>query len=192
MKMEQRKSACIFAASALAALLFACSSGYNEIEGSAAVRPAGWAAPVLIRGAPNCYKVSDFLYRGAQPNREGFLELKNMGVKTIINLREFNSDTKLLEGTDLKYFHIPSDITRPVKKDYQKVLDIAGNPEFQPVFIHCYYGADRTGTAVALYRIIAQRWDTGEAIRELQQGGYGFHSIYREIVIFIRDFNGRP
>src|SRR5437588_10703335 len=40
-----------------------------------------------IPGLPNFAKVSDGLYRGAQPTREGFVALKQMGVKTVIDLR---------------------------------------------------------------------------------------------------------
>ncbi|MHC4213170.1 MAG: hypothetical protein ACYSWP_07365 [Planctomycetota bacterium] len=46
-----------------------------------------WAAALETPGVKNFHKVSDQLYRGAQPTAEGMVKLKNMGVKTIVSLR---------------------------------------------------------------------------------------------------------
>ena len=40
-----------------------------------------------LEGLKNFAKISNALYRGAQPGAEGFRTLKDMGVKTIVNLR---------------------------------------------------------------------------------------------------------
>ena len=167
----------------------ALDPGYSK---TVVERPGTWATPIAKNGLPNLFKVSDTLYRGAQPTKEGFPELKKMGIKTIVNLREYHTDEKFIKGMGFNYFQIPTATSKPIKDHYQKVLDIINHPALQPVFVHCQYGADRTGTAVALYRITVQKWDAEEAIRELQQGGYGYHSIYKEIIKFIRNFNNQP
>ena len=159
---------------------------------AAVERPATWATPITKKGLPNLFKVSDTLYRGAQPTQTGFLELKKMGVKTIVSLREHHTDKKLITGMGFTYFHIPTSTTKPDRARYQKALDIMNNPAMQPVFVHCQHGADRTGTAVALYRTTIQKWETEEAIRELQHGGYGHHTMFRDIIKFIRNFNKEP
>jgi protein tyrosine/serine phosphatase len=164
----------------------ALDKGYSK---TADERPERWATPIARNGLPNLFKVSDTLYRGAQPTKEGFSELKKMGIKTIINLREYHTDEKLINGMGFNYFQIPTNTSRPLKDHYQKVLDIINHTDLQPVFVHCHYGADRTGTAVALYRITVQKWGPEEAIRELQEGGYNYHSIYKEIIKFIRNFS---
>ncbi len=151
-------------------------------------RPAHWATPICKKELPNLYQVSDTLYRGAQPSAAGFRELSKMGVKTIVSLRQYHSDEKLLSGTGLNYFNIPISASDPHKADFQKFLDIAADPQMQPVFVHCQHGADRTGTAVALYRIKVQGWDREEAIRELREGGYGYHKIFKDILRLIREF----
>jgi protein tyrosine/serine phosphatase len=56
-----------------------------------------------IKGLKNFAKVSDILYRGAQPTKEGFAELKKLGIKTVINLRAKHSDEELIKGLDLNY-----------------------------------------------------------------------------------------
>jgi len=172
-------------------ITFSCTDLIPDDLRAAVERPAHWATPITKKGLPNLFKVSDTLYRGAQPTEEGFPELKKMGIKTIINLRENHTDEKFIKDMGFNYFPIPMSTSKPIRTHYQKVLDIVNNPDLQPVFIHCQHGADRTGTAVALYRITVQKWDTEEAIRELQQGGYGYHSIFMEIIKFVRSFNDR-
>jgi protein tyrosine/serine phosphatase len=161
-------------------------------DASGAERPADWATRIEKKGLPNFFKVSDTLYRGAQPTKEGFLELKKMGIKTIINLREYHTDENFIKGMGFAYFQIPTSTSNPIRSHYQKALDIINNPDLQPVFVHCQHGADRTGTAVALYRITVQKWDTEEAIREMREGGYGYHTVFKEIIKFIRNFNNQP
>jgi len=151
-------------------------------------RPAQWATPLYKKELPNLYQVSETLYRGAQPSAAGFRALRKMGVKTVVSLRQYHSDEKLLSGTGLNYFNIPISASDPQKTDFQKFLDIAIDPQMQPVFVHCQHGADRTGTAVALYRIKVQGWDREEAIRELREGGYGYHKIFKDIIRFIKEF----
>ena len=40
-----------------------------------------------------------------------------------------------------------------------------------PVLVHCAEGKDRTGYAIAAYRIVEQRWDADSAIQEM----FDFH-----------------
>ena len=70
-------------------------------------RPARWAIPIRDQpGLPNLHKVSETLYRGAQPEEEGFETLKTMGIKTVINLRTLHSDRKECDAAGLNYVHI--------------------------------------------------------------------------------------
>jgi len=42
-------------------------------------RPAEWATPIGdVPGLPNLHKVSDELYRGGQPEEDGFFELRKL------------------------------------------------------------------------------------------------------------------
>lgn len=174
------------------AVVFSCMAPGPCYSKTDAERPPRWATPIEKKGLPNFFKVSDTLYRGAQPTQEGFQELKKMGIKTIINLRKFHSDQKFINGLGFTYFQIPVATTRLNKEDYRKIINIIQNPEMQPVFVHCNHGADRAGATVALYRITVQGWSTDEATRELQDGGYGYHSIFQEMIRFIRGFHSEP
>ena len=176
------------AASLISLTLILASSQTRPI----ALRPARWAVPVPNPGLPNCFRVAEGLYRGAQPTREGFEALQRMGVRTVVNLRSRHSDRNLLEGLDLAYVEIPMNAAFPSREDFLRFLEIARDPARQPVFVHCEHGSDRTGTAVALFRVSLQRWDRTEAIREMTDGGFGFHRIYFNLKTFIQEFEFPP
>ncbi len=145
-----------------------------------------WAEKIELEGVTNFHKVSDNLYRGAQPTKEGMEQLKKLGIKTIINLRTDHSDEDELKGIDLPYKEIPINTAKPQVEDIISFLNIVTDSNNAPVFVHCHYGADRTGTVCALYRIAVQGWSKDEAIEEMKKGGYGFHSIWGNLPDFIR------
>lgn len=43
------------------------------------------------------------------------------------------------------------------------------------VFVHCRWGVDRTGMAVAAYRILTEAWDYDKAVDEML--AHGFHKF---------------
>jgi protein tyrosine/serine phosphatase len=65
------------------------------------------------------------------------------------------------------------------------ILDDSGGP----YLVHCQHGADRTGTVIASYRIVAQGWNKREAIREMTEGPYGFHEIWTKLPAFLESLN---
>lgn len=140
-----------------------------------------------LPGLKNFAKVSDILYRGEQPTPEGMHELKKMGVKTVVNLRSFNSDKSELKGTGLQYFHIWCKAWHPEDEDVVKFLQIMRDPNNHPVFIHCQHGADRTGMMTAVYRIMHQGWKNEDAAKELHN--FGFHTIWTDIVKYLNAFD---
>ncbi len=151
-------------------------------ETSPANRPAHWANPIQRKGVPNLHKVSDTLYRSAQPSVEGITNLKTMGIETMVNLRSFHSDRDEIGNTGLGYEHIRMKAWHPEEADAVRFLEIVTNPKRTPVLVHCQHGADRTGTMCALYRIAVQGWTKEEALLEMTQGGFGFHPIWKNLL----------
>jgi protein tyrosine phosphatase (PTP) superfamily phosphohydrolase (DUF442 family) len=148
-------------------------------------RPESWAQPIEMEGVPSLYKVSDDLYRSGQPTAEGMANLEKMGIRTIVNLRLRNSDRDELEGTGLGYVHINMEAWDADQEEVVEFLRIVSDPGRVPVLVHCSYGADRTGAMCAVYRIVVQGWTKDEAIREMTQGGFGFHQIWNNLNIWI-------
>jgi protein tyrosine phosphatase (PTP) superfamily phosphohydrolase (DUF442 family) len=152
----------------------------------AAKRPESWAQPVMLKGVPNLFKVSDMLYRSAQPTAIGMVNLKKMGIATVINLRSFNSDGDEIGATDLACEHITMKAWHPEHKEAARFLRIVSDPKRTPVLVHCQHGADRTGTMCALYRIAIQGWSKEDAISEMTEGGFGFHTVWKNLPQWIR------
>lgn len=156
---------------------------------SAADRPEKWAQPMAIDGVPNLHKVSDNLYRSAQPSAEGMINIRSIGVETVVNLRSFHSDSDNIAQTGMGYEHIYMKAWHPEEKEVIRFLQIVTNPKRTPVLVHCQHGADRTGTMSAVYRIAVQGWSTEEALREMVEGGYGFHGVWVNLVSWINSLN---
>jgi len=146
----------------------------------------GKAVRMDLAGCPNLHKVSETLYRGAQPTQEGFENLKKLGIKTVINLRDHHSDEKLLPADGLHYVPIPIDTWDVKNQTVVDFLRTASDPNAAPVFVHCQHGADRTGTMVAAYRMVIQDWDASRAIAEMTSGGFGYHPLWSELPAFLR------
>ena len=164
--------------------------GVTTAQGTqAAQRNPKWAVPIEKPGLPNSFKVSDDLYRGAQPSPEGFAELKAMGIKTDINLRFLHDDReKLAEAKvsgDITQIEIPMNAWHPEEEDVVAFLKVVSNKSGAPYFVHCQHGADRTGMMVAIYRICIQGWPRQDALDEMKNGGFGFHEIWKDIPEFV-------
>jgi len=144
-------------------------------------------------GLENAAQVSPVLYRGAQPDEDGYERLRELGVRTVVSLRRFHSTREQTEAAGLGYLRLPiyaaigseppSD--EQVRRFFATVLD----PDRQPVYVHCKYGSDRTGVMAALYRIECDGWSNDDAIREMQ--AFGYHDVYRDLIDFVRDYEPR-
>ncbi|MBN1515916.1 dual specificity protein phosphatase family protein [Candidatus Sumerlaeota bacterium] len=152
-------------------------------------RPATWAQPIQLEGVPNLHKVSDDLYRSAQPTAQGMKNLEQMGIKTVVNLRSLHSDKDELAGSDLKSEHIAMKAWHTEQEDVVEFLKIVNDPERTPVLVHCQHGADRTGTICALYRITVQGWTKEEALKEMTEGGFGFHAVFQNLPSWIQELD---
>jgi protein tyrosine phosphatase (PTP) superfamily phosphohydrolase (DUF442 family) len=152
---------------------------------STANHPAHWAKPIQVKGVPNLYKFSDTLYRSAQPSAEGLKNLKAMGIETIVNLRSFHTDRDEIGNTGLAYEHIYMKAWHPEEEEAARFLQIVTNPKRTPILVHCQHGADRTGNMCVLYRFAVQSWSKEEALKEMTQGGFGFHGIWENLIHWI-------
>ncbi len=155
-------------------------------RGQMARRDPAWAKPVASQNLHNFHQVSEQLYRGAQPDRPGVLELERMGIRTVVNLRLTSSDRALLAGSSLGTVEIPAEPWDLEAADVLAFLRVVTDPARVPVFVHCSHGADRTGAMTAAYRVVVQGWDKEEAIREMTLGGFGYHTLWDNLPATIR------
>jgi len=149
-------------------------------------RSEKWAVPMALAGVPNLHKVSDKLYRSAQPTAEGMTNLVALGIKTVVNLRDNHSDSDEIGELPLKARRIEIFTANMKDKYVDEFLSIVDDTNAVPVLVHCQHGADRTGTMCAMYRILREGWTVDDAIDEMKNGGYGYHSVWGNLPRFIR------
>ncbi|TET35966.1 MAG: protein tyrosine phosphatase [Planctomycetota bacterium] len=176
----------ITAVAAISACTFCNITGRDTGKG-VAERPNYWARKIENPKLKNLHKVSDDLYRGAQADEEGMKELERMGIKTVINLRRYHSDDDEIKETGLRFVRFKLEASdAPDRKDVIAYLKVMNDKDNLPAFIHCMRGSDRTGMMCAIYRIVFQGWEREEAIREWTKGGFGYHSIFDDIVEYVK------
>ncbi|MEQ1065914.1 dual specificity protein phosphatase family protein [Acinetobacter sp. XH1741] len=146
-----------------------------------AQRPKDWAS--LVSQNHNFYQVSNDIFRSEQPNTMMIPELKNHQIGTIINLRAKDSDSVVFKNENFNLVHIPINTWAINRQDLLKVMQQIkiAKQNNQRVLLHCYHGSDRTGASIAMYRIIFEHWAIDDAVKEMQQGGYGYHIIWKNI-----------
>ncbi len=170
-------------------LFLICSlspSGIRAQSSAAGVSKDGAAPPpvlaqkISIRGVPNAGKVSETLFRGAQPAATGLEQLKQLGVTTIVNLRIWegavNSERKKAEALGLHFINIPvSGWEPPSDEQVAQFLSLFHDKPADKIFVHCKFGGDRTGVMIAAYRIAENHWSVQQAIQEMRFFGFHYH-----------------
>jgi len=147
------------------------------------------AQAIEAPGTSNLYRVSDTLYRSAQPTAEGFRSLKELGVVTVVNLRSYHSDRQEIGTTGLAYEHIYMKAWHPEHKEIVRFLQIVTDPKRTPVLVHCQHGSDRTGTMTAVYRIVVEGWSKEDAVKEMTSEAFGFHRVWRNLPKWIEELD---
>ncbi|MEG2961401.1 MAG: dual specificity protein phosphatase family protein [Janthinobacterium sp.] len=151
-------------------------------------RHADWATP--LPQVSNLHQVTPVLYRSARLDSRDVAQLQALGVKTVISLRSFHSDTQVLEGSGIRAVRIPIN-TWAIRDKHviDTMRSIRAAEQHGPVLLHCLHGADRTGMMAAMYRMLYQGWPREKAIDELKNGGYGYHAVWKNIESYLKRVN---
>lgn len=145
-------------------------------------------------------EVTPGILRGGLPTPEEIRVLKDIwGVVRIISLdleagRKIDPVCKQLDIEHLilpiEHDEIYSDenrIRNNVKFLSDKIIPLL--TDRQPVYIHCIHGRDRTGLAIALYRIKKQGWSVKKALNEARSLGFGDGLSPEHLELFISTIN---
>ena len=135
------------------------------------------------------YKLNDSLYRSEQPNKKGFRQLEELGIKSVINFRRVKDHKKSARSGSLNLVHYPLKASELSEEEILEALRLIQAAE-KPVLIHCWHGSDRTGAVAATSRIVFQDWTRERAIAELKTKGFGHHEKrFSNIVVLLKEFN---
>jgi len=113
-------------------------------------------------------------------------KLKEIGIKTVVNLRSFHSDRKKLGNAAMAYESIGMMPWYPTEKDVIRFLRVVADESRGPILVHCQHGADRTGMMCAVYRVAVQGWTKEDAIKEMTEGGYHFHRMWGTLITWFK------
>jgi len=140
-------------------------------------RPKQWAVSVEKTGILNLYRVDQKLYRSAQPKHGDFEKIYAMGIHSILNLQQFHNDQNEIGNLPIEEYRVPMSVLDLKYEDLARAVRYIVQSD-RPVLVHCMHGSDRTGTVVAAYRIAIHNWSREDAIKEMIEGGYGYHTIW--------------
>jgi tyrosine-protein phosphatase SIW14 len=156
------------------------------------------ASDATISGVPNFHRVNAGIYRGGQPTAQGWTGLRQLGVRTVIDLRRegeqehsVKAEQQAVEAAGMHYVSVPlKGIVAPSDANISKVLALLESGETGPVFVHCREGVDRTGTVIACYRIAHDNWKNQAALDEAKS--YGMHWAEVGLKSYVLRFSGPP
>jgi len=163
---------------------------------AASSSPISFAQKVSVTGVPNMGKISDHLFRGAQPDISNLAELRNLGITTIVDLRSESFHTRDLEraraeSLGMRFVSIPvAGFSNPTSAQVAQFFSLLRQTPPENVFIHCHFGEDRTGVFIAAYRIAFEKWSADQALSEMD--AFGFHPTWHpSMITFVRQFPDR-
>ena len=123
----------------------------------------------------NFLRVNDDFCTGGQPRLEHLQQLKDQGVKAIINLRppaEHRAAEEEAKAKELglRYFNIPFVFGEPKDEQATEFLKITDDPANRPAFIHCT-SAIRVGAFWMIRRVLRDGWKIEAAEEEAKKIG---------------------
>lgn len=163
-------------------LVLLCAAPFDSLYAAENATPRNpiWAKPIDV--SSNLFQVDQGFYRSEQLQDKDIALLQELGVKTVLNLRSFHSDDDLLKGTGIESVRVPINTWAINDNNVTAALKALRAAQKEgPVILHCLHGADRTGLVTAMYRVLYQNWSKEVALKELTEGGYGYHAMWTNI-----------
>ncbi len=126
----------------------------------------------------NFGQINQDYYRGGQPDSAGFAKLKQLGIKSVIDLQEDGDprEPTWVRVAGMQYFNIPLSSRWPAtEKQTEYFLKLVNDTENLPVYVHCAGGRHRTGEMTAIFRITHDGWTADHAYEEMKK--FDFYSL---------------
>lgn len=157
---------------------------------------SNYGQKIVVPGIHNAGKVSDNIFRGAQPNLSSFSLLKQLGITTIVNLRsesgaKVDKERREAEALGLRFVYIPvGGFSNPTDEQLASFFSLLHQNPAPTIFVHCEYGRDRTGVFIAAYRIAFQNWSADQALSEMLSFGFN-RTFHPGMITYVRGLPSR-
>jgi uncharacterized protein (TIGR01244 family) len=130
-----------------------------------------------VAGVTNFSKLETTIACAGATTPEAVPALKEMGYKSIINLRLATEAGANVEGeaaaakaAGINYVHIPFNTTQPDPAVADAFVAAVTKPENNPAFVHCA-SANRAAAMWMIKRMVVDKWDAEKAGGEAAQLG---------------------
>ncbi|WP_233580451.1 fused DSP-PTPase phosphatase/NAD kinase-like protein [Streptomyces triticirhizae] len=135
-----------------------------------------------VAGINNFLAVDDRLWRGSAPREEGYAELADQGVHTVVDLRAEDlseEELALPHEAGLAVERLPiRDGQTPTDEQVERFLSIVEDSS-GPVYVHCGAGVGRTGSLTSAYLVHTGQASSREAVvRTLAVGPPSIEQVY--------------
>jgi len=143
---------------------------------------------------PLFHRVDENYVRGGQPLRGGIGTLKNLGVKTIVDIRSIYDHTDdvtvAAEAIGLAYEWVPMSVWNPPTDDEaNRFISVVTDTSRGPFFVFCADGLNRIGEMTAIYRVAHSKWTVEKALDEADE--LGFNPYYYNLRNYVWDYARR-
>jgi uncharacterized protein (TIGR01244 family) len=125
-----------------------------------------------VAGVTNFVKLESTIACAGATTPAGVSEVKKLGYKTIINLRQPNeagadldAEAAAAKEAGIKYVHLPINSASPDPATVEQFITAVGEPANQPVFVHCASG-NRAAALWMIKRLVVDGWDADRASTE--------------------------
>jgi protein tyrosine/serine phosphatase len=125
----------------------------------------------------NFGQMDDRFFRGAQPKEKDYKDLAQLGIRTIIDLRDDPEayEKRMAESLGMTYINIPMiEKKYPTPEATELFLKTVNDPSTGKFFVHCAGGRHRTGVMGAIYRFKFYNWNFEQVYKEMKQ--YDFYT----------------
>ena len=139
----------------------------------------------------NFGQMDDRFFRGGQPKEKEYKELANLGIKTVIDLRDDPKDYEKasVEALGMRYINIAmSDKEYPAAAKIQEFLKLVDDPATGKFYVHCAGGRHRTGVMGAVYRFNHYGWDYEKVYAEMKKFDFYSRWGHGDLKKFVQDY----
>ncbi|PYS99916.1 MAG: hypothetical protein DMF63_09590 [Acidobacteria bacterium] len=137
----------------------------------------------------NFGQMDERFFRGAQPLESDYQALKDLGINTIIDLRNDPTtyEKAAVEALGMKYVNISmSGWKSPKQADIDTFLALIKDPSTGKFFVHCKAGIHRTGVIGAAYRYTNDGWDYDKVYKEMKDYHYSSGLVHGALGSFVK------